>query len=969
MTNEERQAAYFNLIESLLNCPSGEEAAILTANLELVDAGLVEMMGEMAAQQEDENTANWLETLAQQLAEVFNLTDEEPLPNPFLEGEGTDSQGLEERFRFLMERLQATFPVDKAGLADRFLFLLEVLQATDDSDANPEVIYPLLAANIDKLDDAFTAILQQWATTTLAEAETDTATSLAVDIVNFSNLIQQFPLGSKVSNMEIAIAGYEVVATIFTQTAFPQDWAGTQNNLGAAYRNRIKGDKADNLELAITAYTAALTIRTETAFPQQWAATQNNLGAAYSDRIKGDKADNLELAITAFTAALTICTETAFPQDWAATQNNLGAAYSNRMKGDKADNLELAITAYTAALTIYTQTSFPQDWAGTQNNLGAAYRNRIKGEKTDNLEAAITAFTAALTIYTETALPQDWATTQNNLGATYSDRIKGDKADNLEAAITAFTAALTIRTQTALPQNYVETTFNLGLAYQKQRDFNAAYQTFTAAINTVEMLRGEIISGEDIKRKQSEEWNKLYRRMVEVCLELEKKTEAIEYVERSKTRTLVEALHKAKSEDAEQMTPIQYHEIQNLIDQETVIIEWYIFGDCFRAFIITHDSDKPKVWTSQPEDLQKLQDLVFDEYLITYYADKNHWQYQLGSQLQELAKILQIKDVLSLIPQHYRKLILIPHLYLHLLPLHALPLTDGEYLLDKFPRGVSYAPSCQMLRYGKKNSQTGIQQASENLLRNFFAIQNPSQDLKFTDLEVETIAAKFSPQQVLKHSQATKSALLSSANPVHLNNAQWLHFSCHGNFDLMSPLKSGLQLAGAVAGSNVDSKSSRYLQIRDDKTLDLEQCLTLAEIFKLNIPNCRLVCLSACETGMVDVNISDEYLSLSSGFIRAGATSVVSSLWAVSDFYTALLMIKFYEIIQAENNDIPLALNTAQKWFRDVKLKDFIAWVDGKPEINHQQKQEIKSSLEDYKPNEQPFHKPEAWAAFCAVGV
>ncbi|MFN5989193.1 MAG: hypothetical protein ACK47Q_07115, partial [Dolichospermum sp.] len=41
----------------------------------------------------------------------------------------------------------------------------------------------------------------------------------------------------------------------------------TQNNLGNAYSNRIRGDKADNLENAIAAYNAALEVYTRTDFP------------------------------------------------------------------------------------------------------------------------------------------------------------------------------------------------------------------------------------------------------------------------------------------------------------------------------------------------------------------------------------------------------------------------------------------------------------------------------------------------------------------------------------------------------------------------------------------------------------------------------------------------------------------------------------------------------------------------------
>ncbi|EGJ31889.1 MULTISPECIES: tetratricopeptide repeat protein [Moorena] len=38
----------------------------------------------------------------------------------------------------------------------------------------------------------------------------------------------------------------------------------------------------------------ALEVRTSQAFPEKWASTQNNLGNAYYERIKGPKAQNLE---------------------------------------------------------------------------------------------------------------------------------------------------------------------------------------------------------------------------------------------------------------------------------------------------------------------------------------------------------------------------------------------------------------------------------------------------------------------------------------------------------------------------------------------------------------------------------------------------------------------------------------------------------------------------------------------------
>ncbi|MEH2088831.1 MAG: hypothetical protein V7K61_19185, partial [Nostoc sp.] len=287
--NEQRQQAYLNFIQSLLNCSSHDEVGeILAANQELVDVGFLQTLEAKAAmfsQQGYENTASWLQGLAMQLREALNLDTK------------VDLQSLSE------EEIQAYFQ-----------FLMKVIIATAESRGNSQVVYSLLAKNTDKLDGVLTEILRCWGINSLGEVTADEAEDLAAVIVEFSNLIAQFPLGSKASNMEIAITGYEVALIVYTREALPQSWAMTQNNLAIAYRGRIKGDRADNIENAIAAYTAALTVTTKEALPQYyWAGTQNNLANAYSDRIKGDRADNIEIAIAAYTAALKVYTREALP--------------------------------------------------------------------------------------------------------------------------------------------------------------------------------------------------------------------------------------------------------------------------------------------------------------------------------------------------------------------------------------------------------------------------------------------------------------------------------------------------------------------------------------------------------------------------------------------------------------------------------------------------------------------------------
>jgi tetratricopeptide (TPR) repeat protein len=253
-----------------------------------------------------------------------------------------------------------------------------------------------------------------------------------------------------------------------TRQAYPEDWARTQNNLGNAYRNRIRGERAENLEQAIFHYQQALEVRTRQAYPEQWAATQNNLGNAYSERIRGERAENLEQAIFHYQQALEVLTRQAYPEDWARTQNNLGEAYQNRVRGERAENLEQAIFHFQQALEVLTRQAYPEQWAMTQNNLGNAYRNRIRGERAENLEQAIFHFQQALEVLTRQAYPEDWARTQNNLGTAYQNRIRGERAENLEQAIFHFQQALEVLTRQAYPEQWAATQNNLGTAYRNR---------------------------------------------------------------------------------------------------------------------------------------------------------------------------------------------------------------------------------------------------------------------------------------------------------------------------------------------------------------------------------------------------------------------------------------------------------------------------------------------------------------------
>ncbi len=437
--DEQNLNAYLNLVNALLSCPSGEEAGLLNAHQELIDVKLVQILVQVAeklTENGDKNSASFLQRLANEISD-------------------------------LLEKPLATKSEDSLS-EDNLTFLLQVLQTVSHSNGDPQVVYPILVSNIDKLNAQFEVVLQTWGSSTLTEIRSDEAEFLASILCYFGNLIQQFPLGIKANNLEIAIASYKTAMIIFNQQSYPMEWANCQINLGRAYNSKIMRERGENLENAIVSYNLALNIYNRENFPEQWAGLQNSLGNTYSDRLRGNRAENLEKAIAAYQLALAVYTRDDFPEDWAMTQNNLGTAYRGKITGNRAENIDAAIAAYQLALAVYTHADFPEDWAMTQNNLGTAYSDKITGNRAENIDAAIAAYHLALAVRTRADFPEDWAMTQNNLGNAYSNKITGNRAENIDAAITAYQLALAVRTRADFPEQWAMTQNNLGNAYSNK---------------------------------------------------------------------------------------------------------------------------------------------------------------------------------------------------------------------------------------------------------------------------------------------------------------------------------------------------------------------------------------------------------------------------------------------------------------------------------------------------------------------
>lgn len=376
---------------------------------------------------------------------------------------------------------------------------------------------------------------------------------------------------------------------------------------------------------------------------------------------------------------------------------------------------------------------------------------------------------------------------------------------------------------------------------------------------------------------------------------------------------------------------INFAQIKSLItDEKIAILEWHLQDNSFQTFIITAQSDIPLVLQASVKDNLALVEWT-TEYFQDYQNNQGQWRVEFLPRLHKLAQILHLDEILNHLPTTCDQLILIPHRFLHCFPLHALPFADGLCLLDRFPGGIRYAPSCSILQMIQTRQRTGFS--------NFFAIQNPNKNLAYTDVEVENIKQYFPNTNILTKADAKKDVL----NNQTLHSVHCVHFSGDSDFKIDSPLQSCLFFA--------------------------DEPVTLEEIFKLDLSQCRLVTLSASETALIDwTNSSDEYIGFPSAFLFAGSTSVVGSLWSVNDLSTALLMIKFYQNLQT-GSTIAFALQQAQLWLRDIIKRELEQWIDANQILlDVTIKISLRRRLHKLSDDAQPFHNPLYWAAFCVIG-
>lgn len=143
--------------------------------------------------------------------------------------------------------------------------------------------------------------------------------------------------------------------------------------------------------------------------------------------------------------------------------------------------------------------------------------------------------------------------------------------------------------------------------------------------------------------------------------------------------------------------------------------------------------------------------------------------------------------------------------------------------------------------------------------------------------------------------------------------------------------------------------------------------LTAREISILDLRGLDLVVLSACQTGLGEIT-GDGVFGLQRGFKKAGAGTLLMSLWKVDDQATQLLMTRFYANLTAGQSKAE-SLHEAQRYVREYEVEQAVTPQGGRRPLSahaRQQAQQQQTAAAETR-RVRPYHSPRFWAAFILL--
>ena len=182
------------------------------------------------------------------------------------------------------------------------------------------------------------------------------------------------------------------------------------------------------------------------------------------------------------------------------------------------------------------------------------------------------------------------------------------------------------------------------------------------------------------------------------------------------------------------------------------------------------------------------------------------------------------------------------------------------------------------------------------------------ENLKHTKIEVEKIGEEFRKAQWVCLFDTASLGTEESFKSISGKKIGCLHISTHGfyhtqkdagytgyNFMLIDNHIASAEDKALSRSGLIMSGANHFLEgekLPDDAE---DGILTAREIADVDLNGLDLVVLSACQTGLGDISQGEGVFGLQRGFKKAGANSILMSLWEVDDKATQILMTQFYK--------------------------------------------------------------------------
>jgi len=322
-------------------------------------------------------------------------------------------------------------------------------------------------------------------------------------------------------------------------------------------------------------------------------------------------------------------------------------------------------------------------------------------------------------------------------------------------------------------------------------------------------------------------------------------------------------------------TPATLDEVSAALGSDQALLEYLVAGDSTVVSIVTVDSATALVLDVAGEPLADMVDFARGVIAGRGRGDVGQlWRSPLRRLHEDLIRPVEESGLL----QGRGSLVIVPHGELHYLPFQALMRPgDDAFLVERY--AVSYAPSASawVRMLGRAEGAGGVGPAqpspTEPTVPRILAMAPRVDELPGSRYEVEVIGRLFGDRaRVLIGPEATEVALKEAAPSFDI-----VHLASYGVLNKTNPLFSYVELSGEGIDAGL---------------------LEAHEIYGLGL-HARLLTLSACETAMGssslwDVPPGDDWVSLATTFLEAGAANVLASLWQVEDLATAELMQAFY---------------------------------------------------------------------------